>query len=49
MADTTKCAHPACECMVAKGGPYGKFCSEVCKKKGEQIELHCECHHPGCR
>jgi hypothetical protein len=49
MDNTTKCAHPACECMVAKGGPYGKFCSESCQKKGDQIELHCDCHHPGCR
>jgi hypothetical protein len=49
MADTTKCAHPACECTVAKGGEWGKYCSETCKEKGDQTELHCECHHKGCR
>ena len=32
MAD--KCAHPACECTVAKGGQWGKYCSEYCKKQG---------------
>ena len=49
MADAKKCAHPACECMVEKGGPYGKYCSEVCQKKGDTTELHCDCQHPACR
>ena len=49
MAETAKCAHPACDCIVAKGGQWGKYCSESCKEKGGQIELHCECHHAGCR
>jgi hypothetical protein len=35
--------------MVKKGGEYGKYCSEVCKEKGESIELRCECRHPECR
>jgi hypothetical protein len=49
MADTPqKCAHPACSCMVTKGGEWGKYCSEVCKEKGQQTELRCECRHPGC-
>jgi hypothetical protein len=48
MADTAKCAHPACTCTVAKGGAWGKYCSEQCKEKGEQTELRCGCHHPGC-
>jgi hypothetical protein len=43
-----KCAHPACNCMVAKGGEWGKYCSETCKEKGQQTELRCECRHPGC-
>ena len=34
MAETAKCAHPACDCMVEKGGPHGKYCSEHCKEKG---------------
>jgi hypothetical protein len=49
MADTLKCAHPSCECMVEKGGPFGKYCSEYCKKSGQQTELHCNCQHPACR
>lgn len=44
-----KCAHPACECMVTKGGEWGKYCSEYCKKMGNEIELRCECRHPACR
>jgi hypothetical protein len=46
---STKCAHPACECMVEKGGPYGKYCSEVCKEKRQTTELRCECRHPACK
>ena len=49
MAETEKCAHPSCECMVAKGGPHGKYCSETCKEKGQTIELRCDCKHPACR
>ncbi len=49
MADgSTKCAHPACTCSVEKGGPYGKYCSEHCKEKGQTTELRCECRHPAC-
>ncbi len=49
MADTQKCAHPACACTVGKGGPYGKYCSEHCKEKGQSIELRCDCQHQQCR
>ena len=49
MADIAKCAHPACNCMVTKGGDFGKYCSETCKEKGDQTELRCDCRHPGCR
>jgi len=49
MAETAKCAHPACECLVEKGGPHGKYCSEHCKEKGQTTELRCECRHPACR
>jgi len=48
MANGTKCAHPACDCTVEKGGEWGKYCSEYCKSKGDQIELRCECRHPAC-
>jgi hypothetical protein len=49
MADVSKCAHPACNCMVAKGGPWGKYCSEHCKEMGDEVELRCDCQHPECR
>ncbi len=49
MADGQKCAHPACGCIVAKGGPHGKYCSEHCKEKGQTVELHCDCQHKECR
>jgi hypothetical protein len=49
MADTQKCAHPACECMVAKGGEWGKFCSAHCKEMASKTTLRCECNHPACR
>jgi hypothetical protein len=49
MADTTKCAHPACECQVPPKGPYGKYCSEHCKTSGQSTELRCYCQHPECR
>ena len=48
MADTAKCAHPACTCMVSKGGDYGKYCSEHCKEMRNVTELRCGCRHPGC-
>lgn len=44
-----KCAHASCECLVEKGGPYGKYCSDVCRMKGDTVELRCECGHPPCR
>ena len=47
MAD--KCAHPACECLVEKGGPFGRYCSEHCKHAGKITELRCECQHVECR
>jgi hypothetical protein len=49
MAEPKKCAHPACDCTVADGSPYGKYCSDYCKRAGQQTELHCNCHHLGCR
>jgi len=49
MAELTKCAHPACECKVPKGGPFGKYCCEDCREKGAMMELHCRCGHPECK
>ncbi len=45
----SKCAHPACECIVAAKGEYGKYCSEECKRAGQIAELHCNCKHMECR
>ena len=47
--DTNKCAHPACNCQVPKGGQFGKYCSDHCKEAGDITELHCDCKHPACR
>ena len=41
MADQSKCAHPACQCMVAKDGTFGKYCSESVRKT-EMNELTCQ-------
>ena len=49
MNETTKCAHPACNCVVAKGGAWGKYCSEHCKEKGQSVELRCDCQLPAFR
>ena len=48
MADANKCAHPACACMVSKGGRYDKYCSEHCREAGDRTELRCDCKHPEC-
>ena len=44
-----KCAHPACQCMVDKNGPYSKYCSDHCRKAGDVTELRCGCRHPECQ
>ncbi len=40
-----KCAHPACRCTVAEGKTY---CSQRCEDAKGQIEISCDCAHPGC-
>jgi hypothetical protein len=45
MAETNKCAHPACNCTVAKGD---KYCSTYCHDARDTVELRCNCGHPGC-
>ena len=47
MADkkTQKCAHPACQCLVAKDE---KYCSTYCHDAGDTTEISCNCDHPGC-
>jgi hypothetical protein len=49
MQSPGKCAHPSCECLVQPNGPYGKYCSEPCKKARQITELHCNCQHEACR
>jgi hypothetical protein len=44
-----KCAHEACECVVAPNGPHGKYCSEECRRAGHMTELRCNCQHVECR
>ncbi|HEY3884421.1 MAG TPA: hypothetical protein VGL62_04395, partial [Vicinamibacterales bacterium] len=44
-----KCAHPACNCTIQEKGPFGKYCSEHCKKAGNITELRCGCQHADCR
>ena len=48
MPSGEKCAHAACECIVEKGGRFGRFCSEHCKEAASLTELRCHCHHPEC-
>jgi len=40
-----KCAHPACRCMVADDKTY---CSQRCEDAKGQVEISCDCAHPGC-
>lgn len=45
MADSKKCAHPACTCEVEKGQ---KYCSQYCKDAKGTLELACGCGHETC-
>ena len=49
MPNDTKCAHAACECTVAPKGPFGKYCSDECRRAGHMTELRCNCQHAECR
>ena len=40
-----RCAHPACRCTVALDKEY---CSQGCEDAGEEVEISCDCSHPGC-
>jgi hypothetical protein len=41
-----KCAHPGCKCTVASSGDY---CSEDCRRAGDQTGPRCTCGHPDCK
>ena len=49
MEKATKCANPACQCMVTSGGQYGKYCSDHCREVKGVTELRCDCKHPACK
>ena len=34
-----QCAHPACSCLVAAKGEFGKYCSEHCQEARGMTEL----------
>jgi hypothetical protein len=40
-----KCAHPACRCTVEEDK---KYCSQRCEDAGGEVEISCDCAHPGC-
>jgi len=40
-----KCAHPACQCTVSDDDEY---CSQQCEDAGDEVEISCDCGHPGC-
>ncbi len=46
MNATTKCAHPACNCVPANGK---KHCSATCADAKGLLELTCQCQHPECQ
>ncbi len=44
-AETKKCAHPACNCLVDKNT---KYCSQYCHDSGRTTEITCNCRHAAC-
>jgi hypothetical protein len=46
MNATSKCAHPACNCVPAQGE---KFCSGFCHDAKGITELTCQCRHSACQ
>jgi hypothetical protein len=46
MAETKKCAHPACSCIATD---KQKYCSQICQDSKNMTALACHCDHPGCR
>jgi hypothetical protein len=43
--ESKKCAHPACRCTVEDGK---KYCSQRCEDGAGEVEISCDCAHPGC-
>jgi hypothetical protein len=46
MTATSKCAHPACNCVPQSAK---KYCSETCADAKRVTELTCQCQHPACQ
>lgn len=46
MVKDKKCANPACSCAADSGSDY---CSAHCEGTANQVEVVCECGHPGCK
>jgi metallothionein len=44
-SEQKKCAHPACSCIVADDK---KYCSNYCEDASSEVEISCDCGHPGC-
>ena len=43
--ETSKCAHPACNCLA---GRDSKYCSQYCEDASGTTEISCNCGHDGC-
>ena len=43
--EQNKCAHPACRCIVPD---QKKYCSQRCEDAKGEVEISCDCGHPGC-
>jgi hypothetical protein len=43
--EQNKCAHPACRCTVTE---HKKYCSQRCEDAKGEVEISCDCAHPGC-
>lgn len=46
MAQTKKCKHAACNCILSDGKDY---CSDRCKDSKKMTELTCQCNHLDCK
>ena len=44
-AESKKCAHETCSCVVTDGK---KYCSTFCEDSKGVTTLKCDCQHPAC-
>jgi hypothetical protein len=45
MAESKKCAHGSCKCIVADGKHY---CSQICEDSKDVTDIKCDCGHAAC-